>query len=271
MGNQFSGLFKLSLKPKTLIIVPHGFLHRLPIHGAISGSRFLIDYFPCVYFPAWNWLERITIKKFPVNGDTLILKKYEDYDFKKILNGRRFIENAGKANYLNINEHLKNLVIISHGEADPFDPFNSQLKLEPVLTVQDILSAEKPNLQGTRVFLGACESDLMPPIKEVVDEYISPATALLIKGAGAVIGTLWEVSPEKVEELFLKLLGTEYSELPKEIRDWQMKELNNWNEQKWRLYDHLPFRIYLNPQCLGKKIGGKDERNQEVISTSHFF
>jgi CHAT domain-containing protein len=79
---------------------------------------------------------------------------------------------------------------ICHGRADERDALASCLRLPDAdLTVRDLLAVR---LSGTSLaFLSACETGVPHP--ELFDELVGLPSALLEAGAGAVIGSLWEV------------------------------------------------------------------------------
>lgn len=257
LGDQFGFLFDIAGQVDAILFVPHGFLHRLPIHGALKRGELLeplIRKVKCFYFPAWGWLDMIE-ESFQRSTEgtegVVVLKRFEEYrydDIKDIVGEGNWFEKSEEYSWDMIRDH-ECYVFLCHGEADPIDPFQSRLKLSPPLSVKDILIGESPNVWGSVIFIGACEADLMPPINEAIDEHISPSSAFLIRGAEAVVGTLWEAKCNHIEELFAKLLKerTTYDILGS-LKDWQGSSFEYESEEDF--FEYLPFRMYLRPELL---------------------
>lgn len=260
LGNQMDFLFKFK-KIRHIILVPHDFLHRVPIHGAIITEDILLYNFNCSYLPALSYLPQ----KYELAQDKPVLLQYFDKskepDVEKInlfdnivkhFDPARSTKDASLDDLLEIVNCMPSMLAIHcHGQSDAVNPFFSKLLLkENLLLIQ--LSAIKNDFAGTDIFLGACETDLMPPLNSPLDEQLSISTMFLNKGPCAVLGTMWEANPHHVKDLL-----ESYFKLNDKSGPMKFNALYHLQKQHWKdfqleieeaknkqLYWTLCFKIY---------------------------
>ena len=161
IGDTLPFLFDENVIPKEskVLWIPHGFLHRLPLHAAICDSRekvFLEDHISR-YLPAWNMLEKEKIKK-SSSGEEYLLKDISGRTFNFL--ERRTWNNVDYKTKPATPELLIDcmkkkpslLTILCHGEGNILNPFKSRLKLGSGISIIDILKSEVVNISGT----GSC-------------------------------------------------------------------------------------------------------------------
>jgi len=193
-----------------LIIIPHGFLHRVPIHAGIfenSAGEFSMFFqkYQCLFLPSWalapcdnntvvttegkymfiNWNQNIELISDSTKGIT------EGWNYKSNMNdtAQNVLETLKITN-----NPPKLLVIFCNGVGDVNNPYNSRFLMgEKDLTHQMIIKElKKDSLKHTKVILTACESDLVTSNFEILDEHLSLTSAFLRKGANEIIGALFE-------------------------------------------------------------------------------
>jgi len=247
LGEQLDFLFNLG-EGREMVFVPHDFLHRVPIHGAMLDEKtVLLGNFNCMYLPTLsyaNW------KKEPLKSESPVLLQYfgpaENVtaaifdDIVERFDQTRSIKEAKSSDITDVMP-VSALAIRCHGEADIINPFFSKLKLKDNLRLMDIAGTDKKAFSGTRIFLGACETDLTPPLDTPLDEQLSMAAMFLNRGARAVIGTMWEAEDKHVRKL-LGQVNTVFQNLGEHQKKWWKKYLKKLELD--RLYDCLCFRIY---------------------------
>lgn len=264
VGEEMPFLFELP-NEIPVVFIPHDFLHRLPLHGAIKTGGGRLEVFlekrASTYLPAWPYAHKEEGSKHP--DGFVILKNFPDYDYNSLMcpvfwtnDIKKAKDNKSDADDLKgITRAPKLLTILCHGKADAVNPFNAKLKLAGKgITHLEILKSDR-NLNGSTVILGACETDLVPSLTDALDEHLSITTALLNKGASQIIGTMWEANPERIEEI-VKLPNIEEMGMIL-TRQWQAKKVETWKEKKCNpivLYSSLVFRnIGLNLTDAGGK------------------
>ncbi|KHE91663.1 MAG: CHAT domain-containing protein [Candidatus Scalindua rubra] len=207
---------------KDVLFVPHDFLHRLPLHGSIenkTNGKLFLENHSCCYLPAWSFASE---KEASTSDEYVLLKNFDQGHFETLQNnqiwGTQSVKDGASSDDLeNIRNNPRLLTILCHGEANMSNPFRSMLKLaNGGITYLEILNSVK-GLKGSQVILGACETDLVPPLSDVMDEHYSVATALLLIGAAGVVGTMWKVRSNKTKSLIeWKLENIEYK-----LNEWQ--------------------------------------------------
>ena len=255
IGKTMDFLFQ-KLVSKKIIWVPHGFLHRLPLHAAINNDKkeytFFLEKYETIYLPAWH-LQNINKDTVVENNENFIIKNFPESNFEGLCdslkkNHKDIRDDSKKTDLQNaINKGAKNIAVICHGQCDRSNPFRSSLKLyEGDMTIFDIVTTPG-SLSGTRVFIAACETDMTPPIEKSIDEYLSISSAFLSHGASYIAGGLWKIKPSKVNICYKRLLQKEQQEVffSKALQEWQFRNLKNAKPESLPklLYSYIPFRI----------------------------
>jgi len=202
IGKRMPFLFQLPKRP--VLFITHDFIHRLPLHAAINeNGEFFLENHATMYLPAWGFVK--TEDKRPTTN-RICLKNYYEYPFLKINNCVNYcIDPATGRDLQGIKESPELLVILCHGIADLVNPFRARLDLaEGGITHGEILGSQF-SINDSMVVLGACDTNLVPPITTALDEDLSLNAAFLIKGAREVVGTLWEVYPQEMEDFISSL------------------------------------------------------------------
>jgi hypothetical protein len=215
IGKEMPWLFDEKIFPTDcpVVLIPHDFLHRLPLHCALNPfvenerEQLFLSLHLAINLPAW-WLvdekrETDSHESAKTTSNKLFLVHWEDTMSDKLKELIKTIRNyAG----MTINEEAKPmdlletgtppqlLVIYSHGEAQQGNPYGSRLKLKQKdLSVGEILGSGTICLEGSDVYIGACEADLMLFLTSPLDEHITLSSAFLEKGAEKIAAPLWRI------------------------------------------------------------------------------
>ena len=275
IGRTLPFLFELATRVEGIIFIPHGFTHLLPLHAAKgSDGSYLFEKVSSTYLPAWalgpdtrKWNQNISKRKYclryhtkqnevavyeplmnPASGSTLWdwERDSEQIHGNVIFDLKAEIEKKGPPEWLSI---------LCHGKADALSPFRSALRLGPEGVSFLDLQLTPLNLRGTKVLLGACETELTPLRNSQLDEHLSLAGVFLGKGAEMVMGSLWECNGNLVRELIESALeGQErlWKVLRKKQESWMQGQDEGlpkyWDEfrgyeRNKRLLYVAPFRI----------------------------
>lgn len=251
LGRELNFLFEYQ-KEKDFLFIPHDFLHRVPLHGAMLDNEILIAQHRCSYIPSYHNIATASASQ----GDKRILLQY--YDASEIQKADYFDDIAPKfdAEKSTRKARLNDIVaaairspsllaIRCHGVADAMNPFFSKLLLEDEPTLIDMIrriTEERLDFSGTAIFLGACETDFTVSLDTPLDEHISVAAMFLDRKALLVIGAMWEANDSNVVKI---LIGgndvlTRLAELQKKLCENYLDK----KENKSLLYDCLCFKVY---------------------------
>lgn len=237
IGDKMDFLFNLP-KEKSVLFIPHDFLHRLPLHGAIKdGKVFLEDYKTC-YLPAWSFARETVPSN---NGNKYLL--INSHDFPDVAFNKDNFKTIEDFDGLSNNPSL--LAVVCHGRADTVNPFNSKLLLEDNDRNHLYIMQHKSKLTRTKVILGACETDLVPFLSVTIDEHLSISTAFLNKGVSEILGTMWEVLIGDDADELTELIN---NNIPESIKcllwDWQKRMVNNFINEPIKFYRAVLFRVF---------------------------
>lgn len=226
-----------------MLFVPHSFLHLVPLHGTIRKKLtfedtdiVFVENHPCAYLPAFSLAQKSNVVN---SNEYLVFKKLcegEEYfikdAFPKWIND--LAREVSPDDIRNIHSPPGLLILICHGQADVANPFNSRLKLKDGdMTHLDLLVAEKMNLKGSHVLLGACETDMAYPFSNILDDHVSISTAFLIKGSMSVLGTMWITYFKHVGEILNKWIQNRNgTNLFLEVNKWQENRIKVWKRTK---------------------------------------
>ncbi len=210
----------ISLIPETcqrLIIIPHWFLHILPLHALpIDDNCILQDKYDIQYAPSCQLLQ-IT-KQRPLNELTnffaiqnptkdLIFTDLEVNIISTLFNQKEVIA-KDEATEDTVTTQIKASQshcyhFSCHGSFNPNNPLESALLLadDDKLTLGEIFDID---LNKSRlVVLSACETGLID-LNSISDEYIGLPAGFLFAGSSSVVSSLWTVSDLSTSFLIMK-------------------------------------------------------------------
>ena len=212
IGKELSFLFNLP-REQPVVFIPHGFLHLVPIHMAIDGEsendprqKIWAYERKFTYLPAWTLIGSDHESASPHATAHVQILKYFRYRYP-LLRQRNLdtIDPVSSTDICALQNTSSHLFFLCHGTADPNNPFNSGLKLHNgKLTIREMLSY-MPRIPGSAILLGACETDMVGATASPLDEHISVSSSLLEKGASEVIGGLFNLRVEYIEEVALAI------------------------------------------------------------------
>ena len=210
----------INLIPSTcqrLIIIPHRFLHILPIHAfPIGEDKVLQNKYTVQYAPSCQLLQRIQQPQqnqltplLAIQNPTkdLIFTDLEVNIIATLFQPNQIIakdnatQNTVTTQLKNSNHHCHHFSC--HGSFNPNKPLESALILaeqEP-LTLRKIFEL---NLKKSRlVVLSACETGMID-IQSISDEYIGLPSGFLFAGSQNVVSSLWTVNDLSTAFLMIK-------------------------------------------------------------------
>ncbi len=244
---------------ENVLFIPHGFLHLTPLHAALYEGKPLLAKKQCLYLPSWSMAPVKAVP--PGAGPNVLLSNFEtkDTDLQNALN-RPDWKNPHKKKVnpsdamADINDAYKAgdqpphlIAFYAHGKGDLQNPYNARLVMaDGGLSYQRLLS-ELPDLQGAKVMLAACESDLVSGNFGLVDEHLSLAGAFLSKNASGVLGALFEMPRDLGREMLEYVIDNRKKPLYEAVRDKQIEWIGK------DLYQMSPFRVMGFPYTGGQK------------------
>ncbi|MFM7906387.1 MAG: CHAT domain-containing protein, partial [Microcystis sp.] len=210
----------INLIPSTcqrLIIIPHRFLHILPIHAfPIGEDKVLQNKYTVQYAPSCQLLQRIQQPQqnqltplLAIQNPTkdLIFTDLEVNIIATLFQPNQIIakdnatQNTVTTQLKNSNHHCHHFSC--HGSFNPNKPLESAL----ILAEQEPLTLGKIfelNLKKSRlVVLSACETGMID-IKSISDEYIGLPSGFLFAGSQNVVSSLWTVNDLSTAFLMIK-------------------------------------------------------------------
>ncbi|MFM6077810.1 MAG: CHAT domain-containing protein, partial [Dolichospermum sp.] len=202
-----------------LIIIPHWFLHILPIHAfPINNNQILQDKYDVQYAPSCQILQKISQnlhhfdfnKLFAIQNPTkdLLYTDLEVNILSTFFTESQIIakDNATKNAVL---PHLKSsdnhcYHFSCHGGFNQSNPLESALLLanKELLTLGEIFELRLN--QCRLVTLSACETGLID-LNSISDEYIGLPSGFLFAGSPSVVSSLWTVNDLSTSFLMIKL------------------------------------------------------------------
>ena len=250
----------LALIPDTcqrLIIIPHLFLHILPLHAlpvdppqlplkrgeSATGGSELQDLFPkgVQYAPSCQILQKITQtfhhsdfnKLFAIQNPTKDLS-YTDLEVNilstfftepQVIAQDNATKNAVLPHLKSSDNHCYHFSC--HGSFNPDNPLESALLLankEP-LTLGEIFELR---LNKCRLItLSACETGLID-LNSISDEYIGLPSGFLFAGSPSVVSSLWTVDDLSTSFLMIKLYEILFDENQQVSVPVALKQAQNW-------------------------------------------
>jgi CHAT domain-containing protein len=210
----------INLIPSTcqrLIIIPHRFLHILPIHAfPIGEDKVLQNKYTVQYAPSCQLLQRIQqLQQNQLTPLLAIQNPTKDLIFtdlevniiatlfqpNQIIAKDNATQNTVTTQLKNSNHHCHHFSC--HGSFNPNKPLESAL----ILAEQEPLTLGKIfelNLKKSRlVVLSACETGMID-IQSISDEYIGLPSGFLFAGSQNVVSSLWTVNDLSTAFLMIK-------------------------------------------------------------------
>ncbi|MBC1193040.1 CHAT domain-containing protein [Microcystis aeruginosa BLCCF108] len=235
----------LALIPDTcqrLIIIPHLFLHILPIHAfPINKNQILQDKYNIQYAPSCQILQKISQtfhhsefnKLFAIQNPTKDLF-YTDLEVNilstfftepQVIAQDNATKNAVLPHLKSSDNHCYHFSC--HGGFNPANPLESALFLankEP-LTLGEIFELR---LHKCRLItLSACETGLID-LNSISDEYIGLPSGFLFAGSPSVVSSLWTVNDLSTSFLMIKLYEILFDENQQVSVPVALKMAQNW-------------------------------------------
>jgi len=255
----FEGFIEDLKDTDLLYIVPHRFLHKLPLHAVRIDGKYLCEMCKVCYAPSPSLLKRCQLQnkarmpnsKYEPNiclsigcdnqsANPANRKQFCDYargignmfssksiltEFCPLLEGEEAASvNRIEEKCLNMNPDL--ISFFCHGMFNRDNPLASLLSLPPKgLTALDIMT--KIQIDASLVTLIACTS-ATPEIRSG-DELYSLAMAMIFSGAASVTGSLWRAWVPAASIFFKKFISSWKSGIPKAaaFNEAQMELLHN--------------------------------------------
>lgn len=207
IGEAMPFLFSL-MDERPVAFVPYGFLHRVPLHMAIRADKgketvWAVDH-PSTFLSSWSSF-RLPKPSARKDSFRIILEHFPDYTYSNYSGWEKI---SSKAEMEGTTKPVEKLIVRCHGVAHSTNPFASSLKLSDGQWSHQEILGSKLNITGAQVFLGACETDLVPAMGTPVDEHLSISNAFIQRGAAEVLGGLWRMKSVLIEDLCTKIFGT---------------------------------------------------------------
>ncbi|MEH1947512.1 MAG: CHAT domain-containing protein [Nostoc sp.] len=215
-----------------LILIPHRFLHLLPLHALPVNELYLLDLFSngIGYAPSCQLLQQVQLRQrldfqsfFAIQNPTEDLF-YADVEIESIqhyfsaekttvLRGKDANRNALDTKLANLAE-VNCLHFSCHGSFNLNTPANSclllngaivneKLDLKKCLTLGDLFNKDFNFNQCRLVVLSACETGIVD-FQNSSDEYIGLPSGFLYAGSSSVVSSLWTVDDVSTAFLFIK-------------------------------------------------------------------
>ena len=227
------------INTEKILFIPHGFLHLVPIHASKLDDKFLFQEKVCMYLPYWG-LAPAQPYKANTKGEILIANWDRELDLKDLirLDWSNKINQNTADDFFTMIENNGNppslLVLYSHGQGNYLNPYHSRflLKNSPLTHQRILQDLPEAAVQGSKVVLTACESDLVNASFGLVDEHLSLVNAFLQKGTKEVIGALYACGTDVANEIIQKVKQTPQKPLYELLTEKQQEWLAKWKENK---------------------------------------
>ncbi|MGO9137873.1 MAG: CHAT domain-containing protein [Syntrophales bacterium] len=229
------------LNKHSLIIVPHGALHYLPINALHDGRGYLIDRYSIRLMPSASAIQYLSRKRAGKRGGILIFGNpdlgdpkfnlaYAEEEAKEIArifpDSKVFLRaDATEAALRRYGGSYSYLHFATHGQFNPESPLKSALLMAPDAHYNGMLSVDKLyslNLDADLVTLSACDTGLSMIANG--DDLVGLTRGFLYAGSGSIVASLWKVDDLATAQLMSRF----YKELQKKnkveaLRDAQLE------------------------------------------------
>jgi CHAT domain-containing protein len=206
------------LSKRSLVIVPHGVLHYLPMNALHDGRIYLIDRYSISMMPSASALKYLGKKRVGKSGGILIFGNPDLGDAKLDLayaeqeardvagirpKSKVFIrKEATEAALRKYSNDYSYLHFATHGQFNPEYPLQSALLLAPDSRYNGMLSVNKIyslNLSANLVTLSACETGLSKIANG--DDLVGLTRGFLYAGSSSIVASLWKVDDLATSQL----------------------------------------------------------------------
>jgi CHAT domain-containing protein len=253
--------------PSELLIVPHGALHRLPLHAAWSDGHgmSLGEALPLVYLGSAKIAGALAARALPEGGQRLVLGPADKSlpgaaEETRRLAARWQLDRVGQpyqyaamtVDRLRHRHDLEHVHLATHSGFDHADFLRSRIQFyQSYLTVRDLIQDASLDLSGVRLFyLSSCES-AQAQVDARSDDLQGLVWATLYAGANAVMATLWPVEDtiaRVMAERFYEHLhrgGTLAEAYQAALRDLRRRDFVGGARARYACY-WAPFVLYGN-------------------------
>ncbi len=197
-----------------LVVVPHDFVHHIPMHALYDGERFLIDRMSVSYAPSATVLQLCSRRRVEAEERSLVMG-VPDQRAPQILDEVQTVarilpnsdllvgEDATRENLSRLAKGCRFVHLATHGLYRKDNPMFSALQLgDARLSLLDIY---KLDLEVELVVLSGCGTGLSDV--QGSDELVGLTRGLLFAGARSVLATLWDVNDDSTAEFMSHLYG----------------------------------------------------------------
>jgi CHAT domain-containing protein len=215
------------LGKRSLIIVPHGVLHYLPMNALHDGRSYLIDRYSISMMPSASTLKYLSKRNVGKNGGILIFGNPDLGDAKLDLayaeqeardvagirpNSKVFVRKEATETALRkYSNDYSYLHFATHGQFNPEYPLQSALLLAPDSQYNGMLSVNKIyslNLAADLVTLSACETGLSKIANG--DDLVGLIRGFLYAGSSSIVASLWKVDDLATSQLMTRFYKEMY-------------------------------------------------------------
>lgn len=199
---------------KSIVFVPHGFMHYLPFHALFDGQRFLIDDYEISYAPSAAIFRSCVLHEENGKGVPLLIG-VPDVRAPQILDevesiagvlnhSRVFVGEEATAERLREHsEHASLIHIASHGSFRNDNPMFSSIQLgDSVLSLFDIYNLKT---SARLVTLSGCGTGMSKVVAG--DELLGLVRGFLYAGARSLVVSLWDVHDTTTATLMKSFYG----------------------------------------------------------------
>ncbi len=238
---------------ENILFIPHGFLHLTPLHAALvkknandaadgkkrgeneSDSKesrparvHLFELKNCLFLPAWS-LPAMNPGATGKKGVDILKSNFPDDRLRDLAAKGWSDENVIHNTPDEVIEALKGadairvFALYCHGQGDMVNPYNARFLLKGGPLTYMRLRRELPRMDGARVLVTACESDLVSENAGPADEHMTPASVFLERGAVEVVGTLFECNADFAMDLLLEVKDHPAKPVHEVLRNLQIR------------------------------------------------
>ena len=193
-----------------LVLVPHGFLHHVPLHAAFDGTQYLIDKYVVTYAPSASVFRSCMLTSSRPSGGPLVVgladrrspwTEHEARQVADLFTDSQLLlgATATQANVFSSAPSASIVHIASHGRFRPDNAIFSSIELSD--TPLSLFDISRLRLSAQLVVLSGCSTGMSTVLPG--DEQFGLARGFLYAGCPAVVASLWNVNDLKSAELMV--------------------------------------------------------------------